>query len=72
MLASNLQRYYGMQTNNEMYKNITEKLGFRPEDYIPAHKDYECDNINSPFESLSAEELRFLLKNNCFKEQAVN
>ena len=47
----------------DVYDSIVKKLGFKPEDYKPNHKDYECDNYESPFSKLTLEEMRYLQKN---------
>ena len=46
------------------YEGISQKLGFRPfiDDYDISVKDYEDDSWESPFRSLSSEELSFLME----------
>ena len=42
------------------YESICEKLGFDVDTYKPPMSDTEDDSVESPFRSLSIEELNFL------------
>lgn len=42
------------------YESICKKLGFKPEEYKYSHSGYEDDSKESPFSSLTFEELEFL------------
>ncbi len=42
------------------YESICEKLGFDVDTYEPTLSDTEDDSMESPFRSLSLEELNFL------------
>lgn len=48
--------------DNEILKQITDKLGFDPREYNDADSPdtHEQDNIPNPFDKLSLEELLFL------------
>ncbi len=54
--------------DNEMLKQITDKLGFDIREYNSDNtkEAYERDNIPNPFDKLSLEELLFIRKNHYF------
>ena len=69
--------------DNEMRKIIEDKLGFNIKEYNRREQEalkkmmeagqcdsHECDNIPSPFEKLSLEELEYLREHNYFLDWA--
>lgn len=46
-----------------------KKLGFEPKDYIAEYDHTENDRLESPFDRLSLEELRYLQEHIFFREQ---
>ena len=53
---------------DKMYSEIVKKLGFEPKEYKPQLDHTENDQFESPFSILSLEELRYLQKNNFFRD----
>ena len=81
MYESEGSLYYKMENHkdNEMRKIIEDKLGFNIKEYNRREQEalkklkeagqcdsHECDNIPSPFEKLSLEELEYLREHNYF------
>lgn len=57
-----------IQNKEQIYKDIVNKLGFKPENYIPEQHKIHDDNYESPLSKLDLDELHYLLNNNFFKQ----
>lgn len=56
---------------DNLYNLIVEKLGFEPKDYSLELCHTENDNIENPFDVLTLEELKYLQKNDYFRNPKI-